>query len=578
MRILGSILLALVFASIVSAQSADACAGLVKTDVRSLPNPSTALTSALINAPRAPQGTAPALPEHCEVLGKINERTGANGQRYAIKFHLRLPTAWNGKFFFEGGGGSNGNLGNALGNLQGQQRTNALTLGYAVVSQDSGHDNQVNNDPSRNGTVTFGFDPQARLDFGYNSYDQVTQAAKALIMRYYGRAPERSYYVGCSEGGREAMMMSQRFPSYFDGILACAPGFNLPKAALLGHAVDAQALAEVAKATGVYDRFGQPFLNKTFTDEDLDLAAQAISSACDALDGLSDGIIDNFPGCTTAIVTPKLNALACKGPKRATCLSTAQITALQKLFAGAKNSNGEIQYADWAWDRGVGGKVGEAFNQGWRIWKMGAYDSATNSAIIAGLGAAAVSAGFTTPPIPIAMSGAAPLAHLLGIDLDRDAAKLSAKSGEFTQSALEFMMASSTDLAPFKSRGGKLMIVHGVSDPVFSIKDTINWWTAVNRINSGRADEFVRLFAVPGMNHCAGGPATDQFDAFAALVNWVEKGGAPDRIVATAGNASPWPGRTRPLCAFPKQARYKGSGSIEDAANFTCAEPSAGTR
>ena len=177
----------------------------------------------------------------------MNDRTGANGQHYAIRFHLRLPTAWNGRFFFEGGGGSNGNLGDALGNLQGQQPTNALVLGYAVVSQDSGHDNAVNNDPKLNGTLTFGFDEQARLDFGYNSYDQVTQAAKALIKVYYGKPPERSYYVGCSEGGREAMMMSQRFPDYFDGILACSPGFKLPKAAV-AEAWDTQAFAEVAKA------------------------------------------------------------------------------------------------------------------------------------------------------------------------------------------------------------------------------------------------------------------------------------------------------------------------------------------
>src|SRR5262245_5495707 len=289
MKICAIVWLMLIFAAALSGQSADACTGLVKTDARSLPNPSTVLTSAVINAARGAQGNAPAWPEHCEVLGKINERTGANGQRYAIKFHLRLPTAWNGKFFFEGGGGSNGNLGNALGNLQGQQRTNALALGYAVVSQDSGHDNQVNNHPNRNGTVTFGFDPQARLDFGYNSYDQVTQLAKALIARHYGRAPERSYYVGCSEGGREAMMMSQRFPSYFDGILACAPGFNLPKAALFGHAWDAQALGDVAKAQGVYDRFGQPFLNKTFTDDELDLVAQPVFSAGERADGLEAG-------------------------------------------------------------------------------------------------------------------------------------------------------------------------------------------------------------------------------------------------------------------------------------------------
>jgi feruloyl esterase len=537
------------------------CFGL--TGAKSLPNPTTVVTSATLNA-------AGALPEHCEALGKINERMGVNKQRYAIKFHLRLPTNWNGRFFFEGGGGSNGNLGGALGNLQGQQRRNALSLGYAVVSQDSGHDNRENNDPQRNGTVTFGFDPQARIDFGYNSYDQVTQAAKALIRTYYGRAPERSYFVGCSEGGREGMMMSQRFPDYYDGILACAPGFKLPKAALYGHVWDAQAFAEVAKTTGVYDRFGQPFLNKSFTDEDLDLAAQAVLAACDGLDGLKDGVIANFPACTAAIVAPKLDAISCKGAKRTICLSPVQITALKKVMSGATNSKGEPLYADWAWDRGIGGKAGEAYNQGWRSWKIGGYDAGVNSAIIVGLGSGAVSAVFTTPPTPVAASGAGPVAYLLGVDLDKESGKIYAESGVFTKSSWDFMLASSTDLSRYKSHGGKLVIVHGVSDPVFSINDTINWWSDVNKANSGSAADFVRVFPVPGMNHCGGGPATDQFNAFSALVNWVEKSAPPEKIVATAGPASPWPGRTRPLCAYPAQPQYNGSGSIEDASNFSC--------
>jgi feruloyl esterase len=553
-------------------QTADSmkCAALATAGAQGLPNPTTVVTAATLNAAKEAQGNTPALPEHCEVLGKMNERTGVNSQKYAIRFHLRLPTNWNGKFFFEGGGGSNGNLGMALGNLQGQQRTNALVLGYAVVSQDSGHDNAVNNDPSRGGTVTFGFDPQARLDFGYRSYDQVAQAAKALIHAYYGRAPERSYYVGCSEGGREAMMISQRFPDYFDGILACAPGFNLPKAAVFGHGWDAQALAEAAKAAGVYDWFGQPFLNKTFTDEDLDLAARAILAACDGLDGLEDGIIDNFAACSAAVVAPKLAAITCRGPKRDTCLAAAQVKALEKIYEGPKNSKGELLYADWQWDRGIGGKNAEAYYQGWRVWKMGAYDPPTNTAIIATLGSASVSSLFVTPPAEVATTGAAPLAHLLGINFDRDGAKLEAKAGEYTDAVLEFMKADSTDLSAFRNRGSKLVIVHGVSDPVFSIRDTIHWWNEVNRANQERAADFVRLFAVPGMNHCAGGPATDQFDAFGALVNWVEKGATPEAIVATAGAASPWPGRTRPLCVYPKQAHYKGTGSIEMAANFTC--------
>ena len=544
---------------------AQKCASL--NSLNGLPNPTTVINSAVLNAPRAAQGNMPALPEHCEVQGRMNERTGVNAQHYAIRFHLRLPTEWNGKFFFEGGGGSNGNLGNALGNLQGQQRSNALVMGFAVVSTDSGHDNAVNNDPARNGTVTFGFDPQARRDFGYNSYDQVTQAAKAIIRAYYGRAPERSYYVGCSEGGREAMMMSQRFPTYFDGILACSPGFKLAKAALFGHSADVQALAEVAKNAGIFDRFGQPLLNKTFTDEDLDLAAQAITSACDSLDGLEDGIIDNFPACAPAA---KLASITCKGPKRNTCLSAAQVAALQRLYAGPKSAQGELLYADWAWDRGIGGKVGDSYNQGWRSWKLGAFDAPNNSSIITSLGSAAASAVFVTPPVAVPSAGAGNVAYLLGVDFNRDAAKLYAKSGEYTEAAWDFMMASSTDLSAFKNHGGKLVIVHGVSDPVFSINDTISWWNDVNRANSGAASDFTRLFAVPGMNHCAGGPATDQFDAFTALVNWVEKGAAPEKIVATAGPNSPWPGRTRPLCAYPKQARYKGSGSIEEAGNFVC--------
>jgi poly(3-hydroxybutyrate) depolymerase len=560
----------LIAASLSAAPQADAnCAALVKLEPQRFPNSTTKLESAALSPARAAEGKAPAAPEHCEVIGRMNERTGVNGQHYAIRFHLRLPSAWNGGFFFEGGGGSNGNLGAAYGNLQGQQRTNALTLGYAVVSQDSGHDNMVNNDPQRNGTGTFGFDPQARRDFGYHSYDQVAQAAKALIRIYYGRAPSRSYFAGCSEGGREAMMMSQRFPDYFDGILACSPGFKLPKAALT-HAWDAQSLAEISKAMGVYDRSGQPFLNKTFTDEDLDLASQAILAACDALDGLQDGVIDNFPACTAERVAEKLAVFTCKGPKRATCLTAAQVTALRKLYAGPRDAKGEPLYSDWAWDRGIGGKIGDNFNQGWRVWKMGVFDSPGNSAIIAGLGASSLASIFTTPPTVVAMNGPGPLAFLMSVNPERDIAKLYATSGEYTESAWDFMMASSTDLSKFKARGGKLVIVHGVSDPVFSINDTISWWNEVNRANNGAAAEFVRLFAVPGMNHCAGGPATDQFNAFEALVNWVEKGTAPERIVATAGTATPWPGRARPLCSYPKQSRYRGTGSIEEAANFTC--------
>jgi pimeloyl-ACP methyl ester carboxylesterase len=557
-----------------SVPSAQTCAALPRA--AGLPNASTVISSAVLNpasaaapspAPQAP--VTPALPEHCEIVGKLNERIGVNGQRYAINFRLRLPTAWNGRFFFQGGGGSNGTVGNALGALQGQQPGVALALGYAVVSQDSGHDNGTNNDPARGGTTTFGLDPQARLDFGYNSYDQVTQVSKALIRVFYGRAVEKSYFVGCSEGGREGMMLSQRFPAHFDGILACAPGFRLPRAAI-AESADSQAFAGAARAANLVDANNQPFLNKSFTDEDLALVARAALDACDSLDGLADGMIQDFTGCTTAAVSPRLEPITCRGPKTPACLSSAQIVALKTVFDGTRTSTGVMVYPRWAWDIGVGGQAGAGFNQGWRSWKLGAYGAPANSAINLTLGASALPHIFVTPPIATAATGGAPAAFSLGLTVDAAFRALANTTDTYRESSWEFMKADSTDLAAFKARGGRLIIAQGVSDPVFSIIDTVDWWKDLDAVNAGRASEFVRLFAVPGMNHCAGGPATDQFDAFGALVNWVEHGSAPDRIVATARMTTPWPGRTRPLCAYPMQARYTGSGSVEDAGNFVC--------
>jgi feruloyl esterase len=534
-----------------------------------LPNPSTVISSAALNA-AASSGAAPVtVPEHCEVLGRINERIGADGQRYAIQFHMRLPSAWNGRLFFQGGGATNGTVGDAWGYLQGRQAKNALGLGYAVVSQDGGHDNQANNDPGRGGTLAFGFDPQARLDFGYNSYHEVTRAAKALLRAYYGKGPERSYYVGCSEGGREGMMMTQRFPDEYDGVLAVAPGFRLPKASLIGESWDLQAFAAVARSAGFLDRSGQPLLNKAFSDQDLLLVSNAVLTACDRLDGLQDGIIDDFPACGSEAVRPQLAALTCSAAKTEACLTKVQIEALQKVFGGARNARGELLYADWPWDAGIGDPVANSTFEGWRRWKLGTFEADTNDAINATMGAAAAAVLFSTPPkAPAADGGFLP--HVLGLGFDTDAATIRATAHPYDESAWDFMMASSTDLSRFKERGGKLIVVHGVSDPVFSVNDIIGWWKDVDGGMGGRAADAVRLFAVPGMAHCGTGPSTDQFDAFSALVQWVEAGSAPERITATARATSPWPNRTRPLCPFPKQARYRGQGSIEDATNFVC--------
>jgi feruloyl esterase len=245
------------------------------------------------------------------------------------------------------------------------------------------------------------------------------------------------------------------------------------------------------------------------------------------------------------------------------------VKGLERIMGGPTTSAGEALYSDWAWDAGVGGRAGDDFFQGWRAWSAGPVDAKTTTSITTGL-VAINSAANNTPPRAIRDFGPDGPRFLLDFDLDSAIASSHLTNPRFPVSVWDLMDMGGTDLSAFKNRGGKLIVAHGVSDPIFSIKDTIAWTEAVNKAQGGTASAFMRLFPVPGMNHCAGGPATDQFDAFAALVEWVEKGTAPESLVATAGNATPWPGRTRPLCAYPKSARYKGSGNVEDAASFIC--------
>jgi feruloyl esterase len=186
------------------------------------------------------------------------------------------------------------------------------------------------------------------------------------------------------------------------------------------------------------------------------------------------------------------------------------------------------------------------------------------------LGGPSLALVFTTPPTEISGNPADAFAFQLNLDLSREAARIEATNAVFQRSAWQDMAARSSDLSEFRARGGKMIVPHGVSDPVFSIRDTLAWYGEVQHRNHRQAAGFVRVFPVPGMNHCAGGPATDTFDAFAALRDWVEKHQAPERIVASAGDTSPWPHRTRPLCPYPKVARYRGQGDIENEGSFEC--------
>ncbi|MBB3175836.1 tannase/feruloyl esterase family alpha/beta hydrolase [Variovorax sp. Sphag1AA] len=518
------------------------------------------ITSAVLNVATA------TLPEHCEVLGSIGQHTGADGQSYAVKFHLRMPTSWSERFYYQGGGGLDGSVGGA--------DAAQINQGYAVVSTDSGHD-AATNISAVAGNAEFGFDPQARLDYGYDGPARVVQAAKAITRTYYRQKIRYAYFEGCSEGGREGLMFSQRYPDLFDGVIAGNPGIDLPKAAV-AEAWDTQAFASAARSL---TPFGFPDLATSFTAAELSAIGDAILKECDAKDGLVDGIISNPHACR---FDPRT-----LGPQGSGLLSASQVTALRNVFDGARDSKGRALYAGWFWDPGIAAP-------GWRLWKIGPlFPGPGNTSLNTTLGGSALPFVFTTPPnsktagrpgyagTVITTAGPAPslpglndafMPWLLSFNMDADAPKIYARSGIYSQSAMDFMGTSSTDYRRFRAGGSKLIVYSGQADPVFSSKYHIGWYRDLIDRTGGVRDtqQFARLFVVPGMNHCGGGYATSQFDAFSALVKWVEKGQGPSALIGTAPADTPWPGRTRPICAYPAQPRYTGHGSIEDAANFVC--------
>jgi hypothetical protein len=516
-------------------------------------------TSVHSSGPQGPGGPPVSLPAHCEILGVLQERMGTDGRAYAIRFHVRLPQIWNERLLFQGGGGTDGVVGDALGPM----RSPALGVpvaaarGFAVVSQDSGHDNATDSDPKFAGAAAFGFDAVARQNFGHAALLAVTDATKALLAVYYGKGPQWSYFEGCSKGGQEALALAERYPTAFDGIVAGSPGLSLPRAAL-AEAWDTQTYAAASRVPGTRSTVNQ--LAVSLSGADLKLVAAAILAACDADDGVVDGMVGDFQKCTAARVRPQLQQRSCAADKQDSCLTRTQIDALLRGFGGPKDGHGTSLYSDWPWDPGI-------TDTGWRVWKLGSPGSLPAINVL--LGAGALATIFTTPPTPVNNAPQDLLDYLMAFDFDRDAPKIYATNAQFPRSAWTDIASRSTDLKAFQAHGGKLVIYQGAADPVFSLQDTVRWFEDLQRRGNGARD-FARLFAVPGMSHCSGGPATDQFDALGSLTQWVEHGQAPEQIPASAGQASPWPGRTRPLCAFPKVARYNGHGDINSAENFQC--------
>ena len=504
-------------------------------------------------------GIAQPMPEHCVVKGVMNERTSpVDGKPYAIGFEMRLPRVWNGRFFYQANGGLDGFVPPAYGEILGGGPTsNGLLKGFAVLSSDAGH--AFERSVPGIGAALFGRDPQARLDYGYNAVAQLTPMARALIASLYGKGPDTAYLVGSSNGGRHGMVAAARDTGRYDGIVVTTPGYNLPRAAL-AQVWGAQQFASVARLDPKTQR---PDLDTSFTPAELAWVSARVLEQCDALDGLADGIVADPMACQRRF-SAAAHLPECVPGAKGDCLTAAQTAVLAKVFAGSP------YYAGPPWDAGIRGSD-------WRAWKF-SYSVGPRDAV-------ALAFVFTTPPMSpqiVSGQGTTIIDYALGFDFARDAARIDAKDGVYTQSAMEFMTPPEpASMRRFVERGGKLLVAHGVSDPVFSVLDTIRWYDGFTATHGSKATDSARLFLVPGMNHSRGGPATDQFDLVEQIVRWVEQGQAPDAVVAKARGAgsavanpevpATWSAsRTRLLCAYPKVARYRGTGDPETATSFEC--------
>src|SRR6266853_1667718 len=280
-----------------------------------------------------------ALPDHCQVQGIINKRVGVDGFPYGDSFEVRLPAQWNGRFMFQGGGGTEGAVPPATGSAGTLSPT--LASGFVVASQDGGHENKDLPVPNQ-----FFLDPQAIADHAYRSIDVTTQTAKFLIDAYYGQGPNRSYFVGCSTGGRQGMVFSQNFPDYYDGIVAGDPVYDL-EAIALTEDWGVQAMAAITPAPIEKLPNGSPILYPAFPVADQSLFTSALLAACDRLDGVADGVVDNLSACrekfdpATYVFPDTGQPLQCTGTKMPTCLSPAQINAVKKINQGPRNSLGQ---------------------------------------------------------------------------------------------------------------------------------------------------------------------------------------------------------------------------------------------
>ena len=496
--------------------------------------PGTTVTSAQVVAAgafEAPAGPQPAtfkeLPAFCRVVAEINPAKESD-----IKLEIWMPASgWNGKYEGVGNGGFAGSIG--YGGL-----ATAVKAGYAAASTDTGH--------AAGGTAAgwaLGH-PDLIVDFGYRGIHEMTVKAKAVIQAFYGNAPQRSYFGSCSNGGRQALMEAQRFPEDYDGIIAGAPA-NYWTHLLSAGAWDVQAT--------------QSDPASYIPAAKIPALSAAVVKACDGQDGVNDGLLSDPRECK---FDPAV--LLCKEGDSNTCLTAPQVAALKKLYAGPTNSKGTRIFPG----RVVGGEEGPG---GWGLWVTG---GAPGTSLMYQF-----TTGFFTD-----MVFDDPKWDFKTFNFDTGV-----KLADDKQAAN--LNSNNPDMKAFEKRGGKLIIYHGWSDAAISAYNTVDYYNnMVATMGAKDTASFVRVFMAPGMQHCFGGPgpsafgqggpgtgATDpQHNIYSALEQWVEKGIAPERLVATkyVNDMNPAQGVkfTRPLCPFPLSAHYKGSGDPNDEANFVCSQ------
>ena len=452
------------------------------------------------------------LPAYCRLDATLDRRTGADDRPYGIGLAIALPADWNGRLLFQGGGGLNGIVSPPLGRMGAGDA--ALAHGFAVVTTDTGHKGQAFD-------ATFMGEQQASLDFAYQAVGRVAVLAKQVVAQYYGRPPGHAYFAGCSTGGREGMLMAQRYPTYFDGVVVGAPAMRTS----FSHIGD-EWVATILNGVAPKDASGKPDIRQALSDTDRKAVIDGLLNACDAGDGLKDGIVFDTKNCR---FDPK--TLVCAGPKADGCLSQSQASAIAKAFAGPKDSKGRQVYPGFLYDTGIS----------------------------------------TTEGLPGLLAGAINPAGPPYTATEMDVDARSERAAADPQAILT-ATATWTNLNTFSKRGGKLIFYHGVSDPWFSALDTVDYYERLTSANGGAAAvmNWSRLFLAPGMGHCGGGPmALDTFDMLSAVVEWVEHGTAPLSVTATGRTFA---GRSRPLCPYPQHAHYNGRGNPDLAESFECRE------